>query len=118
VERRILIVDDEPYIREVLIQRLRNRAYMVEGAVDGEDALVKLAAGRFDLVILDLLMPKSGGVDVLHTLERATWAPPVIVLSGLAELWKRHHDNSPVVAALQKPVEFDRLVRAIESAFR
>ncbi|HEX7155433.1 MAG TPA: response regulator [Thermoanaerobaculia bacterium] len=118
MERRILVVDDEPYLREILIQRLRNRAYAVEGATDGEDALIKIGARHFDLVILDLLMPKSGGVEVLHTLESVPSSPRVIVLSGLAELWHRHHEDSPVVAAFQKPVDFDRLVRAIESAFR
>ena len=112
---RILVVDDEPNVREVLIQRLRHRNFEVEGAANGEEALARLQVAPFDVVVLDLLMPVSAGTDVLRALGQ-TERPRVIVLSGLAELWQRHHLEAAPFAVLQKPVAMAKLLAAIDAA--
>lgn len=78
---RILIADDEPQIRRALATALRGHGYEVALAVDGEDALTQVAGWMPDALVLDLVMPKRDGLEVLRELR--TWsAMPVIVLSA------------------------------------
>ena len=62
---RILVVEDEPDIQELLCAYLRESGYEVEQALDGVEALDKFRRGRFELVLLDLLLPKIDGFGVL-----------------------------------------------------
>ena len=61
---RILIVDDEPALRDVLADALAGAGYASGAAPDGETALARLAAERFDLVVLDVVLPRTGGLEV------------------------------------------------------
>jgi DNA-binding response OmpR family regulator len=115
--RRILVVDDDPHIREILIQRLRTRGgWSVEGASNGDEAIGKFALGDYDLVILDLMMGAVGGNDVFLALQSLAKKPKVIIVSALAELWKRTHGERDAVAVFTKPVEFNKLAAAVETA--
>jgi len=112
--RRILVVDDDVHIREILVQRLRQRGYDAEGASDGQDAMQKLHAARWDVLVLDLIMPRMSGTEVLRALENDPAAPPCIVISSLAEIWGRRAAASPRYAVLPKPFDFARLLVLIE----
>ncbi len=112
------MTDDDPKIREIVIQRLRLRDYDAEGAADGHEAIAKLANGKFDVVVVDLLMPHSSGVDVLDALEKLPSAPPYIVLSGVAKIWRRAHPEKRPAAVLEKPVDFEKLVDAVKRSIR
>jgi two-component system KDP operon response regulator KdpE len=81
---RILVVDDEAPIRRSLKVNLETRGYMVDTAETGEKAMVALENRRPDLLILDLLMPGMGGIDVVRKL-RAVSTIPIIVLSAIGE---------------------------------
>jgi signal transduction histidine kinase/ActR/RegA family two-component response regulator len=83
-EGRILVVDDEQHIRDILAETLREAGYAVETASNGEEAVRKLRAGAFDLILLDIRMPVHTGLDVLKLLRRKGGFPPVMVLTGLA----------------------------------
>ncbi|MGN6558810.1 MAG: response regulator, partial [Solirubrobacterales bacterium] len=61
---RILLVDDEQSIQTLLSYPLRKDGYHVTSALDGSEALRRFEEGRFDLVILDLMLPHMGGVEV------------------------------------------------------
>ncbi|HKC24217.1 MAG TPA: response regulator, partial [Thermoanaerobaculia bacterium] len=61
----LLVVDDNPLNREMLGRRLSQKGYRVEEASDGEEALAKIGTGRFDLVLLDIMMPGLSGTEVL-----------------------------------------------------
>ncbi|MCW6004420.1 response regulator [Micromonospora sp. CPCC 205371] len=78
---RILVVDDDPQILRALRINLRARGYDVDVAPDGADALRIAAAGKPDLVVLDLGLPDMDGVDVIRDLRGWT-TTPIIVLSG------------------------------------
>jgi two-component system, OmpR family, KDP operon response regulator KdpE len=78
---KILIVDDDEQIRKLVRVNLEERAYAVQEAVDGEDAVDKLQAETFDLVLLDLVMPGMGGIEVCTWLRERSDVP-VIVLSA------------------------------------
>lgn len=114
--KHILVVDDDPRIREILIQRLRTRGWTVEGAEDGDAAISRLAVQDYDLLILDLMMGSVGGNDVFLALQSLAKKPRVIIVSALAELWKRSHGARDAFAVFPKPVEFSTLTDAIERA--
>jgi DNA-binding response OmpR family regulator len=80
---RILLVDDEPRIRQLISYPLE-RDFEVVQAFDGEEALRQFRDGEFDLVLLDLMLPKKNGLDVCRELrERST--VPIIMLTAKAE---------------------------------
>jgi len=82
--RRILIVDDEPTVREVLGQYLQLEGYMVLQAADGLEALRLAEASPPDLVILDLMLPGIDGLDVCSRL-RAKSAVPILMVTARTE---------------------------------
>ncbi|WP_420455245.1 response regulator transcription factor [Rubrivirga sp.] len=81
----ILIVDDERAMREGLRDNLEFEGYAVEEAADGDQALAKLTDGAYRLVVLDVMMPKRSGFDVLRQARAAGVRTPVILLTAKAE---------------------------------
>jgi DNA-binding response OmpR family regulator len=78
---RILLVDDEQSIQTLLSYPLRKDGYHVTSALDGSEALQRFEEGRFDLVILDLMLPRMGGVEVCREL-RSRSQVPIIMLTA------------------------------------
>jgi DNA-binding response OmpR family regulator len=78
---RILLVDDEQSIQTLLSYPLRKDGYHVTSALDGHEALRRFEEGRFDLVILDLMLPQMGGVEVCRQL-RSRSQVPIIMLTA------------------------------------
>lgn len=83
-QRRVLVVDDEASVREVLAQYLALEGYAVYQARDGAEALAIARAAPPDLVILDLMLPGIDGLEVCRRL-RATSAVPIVMLTALGE---------------------------------
>jgi DNA-binding response OmpR family regulator len=81
---RILLVDDEHSVQKLLAYPLRKEGYEVVSALDGREALDRLRDGTFDLVVLDLMLPKVDGFEVCRQL-RSRSAVPIIMLSAKAE---------------------------------
>ena len=82
---KILIVDDEPRIRELIREHLQYSGYICEEAADGTAALTQLSGGAFDLVILDLMMPGEDGLAILKRLRAEKDMTPVIMLTARGE---------------------------------
>ncbi len=82
---KILIVDDEPRIRELLRENLQYAGYACEEAGDGSAALSLLSGGGFDLVILDLMMPFMDGMTCLREMRTRHINTPVIILTARSE---------------------------------
>lgn len=80
----VLVVDDEPMVREVLTQYLTYDGFLVVEAADGEEAVTKLDACAPDLVLLDLMLPKKAGLEVLRH-ARITSDVPIIFLTALGD---------------------------------
>jgi DNA-binding response OmpR family regulator len=83
-EGTVLIVDDEPLVREILSRYLTRDGFAVDTAEDGEQALERWRKGRPDLILLDLMLPKIGGLEVFRRV-RETDAAPVIMLTAKGE---------------------------------
>ena len=84
--KRVLIVDDQPKVREVLQAFFgmleHGHTYEVETARDGAEAILALHRGRFDLILLDLQMPRMGGLEMLRQMHQLGIRVPVVVLTG------------------------------------
>ena len=83
---RLLLIEDEPTLRESVAKKLRRSGYEMDDCGDGETALELLAAERYDLVLLDLNLPKVNGMTVLRTLRKTDLETPVLILSARSEI--------------------------------
>lgn len=84
-KKRILIVEDERPIAKALGLKLEHEGYEVEIAGNGEEGLAKLDGSSFDMMLLDLVMPKVDGFGVLEALKEKKSKIPVYVLSNLSQ---------------------------------
>jgi DNA-binding response OmpR family regulator len=83
-QARVLVVDDEPMVREVLARYLSREGFLVETASDGEEALTAFTREAPDVVLLDLMLPRVDGLEVFRRL-RADRPTPVIMLTAKGE---------------------------------
>jgi two-component system alkaline phosphatase synthesis response regulator PhoP len=116
---RILLVEDEPSLVVTLTDRLEAEGYRVETSGDGEEALARAAAGAFDLVILDVMLPGRNGFDVCRDLRQRGLQVPVLMLTARAQVVDR------VVGLklgaddyLTKPFEMLELLARVEALLR
>lgn len=79
--KKILIVEDDQFLREFYIELLQGEGYAIDAASDGEEGLTKIHNGGYDLVLLDIMLPKKDGVQILEALKAS---PPI-------------HSNGPIV---------------------
>ncbi len=115
MSKTILIVDDEPVIREIAKRKLVERGYEIMTATDGLDALEQLKKKVPDLILLDIQMPNMNGYTfMMEKMKVSQYIPiPVIVLTSHSEmepLFKRHG----VRAYLLKPLELPALLSKVE----
>jgi DNA-binding response OmpR family regulator len=119
LRRRILVVDDEPQIRGVIIRALENAGYAIDSAGDGRAGLALALTGDYQLVILDLIMPYADGRDIIGRLRRERPDEPVLVLSCLSDITTKvacldmgAHDY------LTKPFAIDELLARVRVQLR
>ncbi len=116
---RIVVADDDRMFRKVAETTLRRQGYDVATASDGEEALQLIRSERPDMIVLDLIMPKLQGFDVLTILKQdaLTSAIPVIVLSSLTqEQDKQEALDLGAVAYFNKTTfSMSELVKQVES---
>jgi len=82
--KKIIIVEDEEILRNLLQRKLTEEGYEVEAAQDGEEGLKKIKEDRPDLILLDIIMPKMGGFEMLEAMQKEEGLTdiPVIVVSN------------------------------------
>ncbi len=83
---RVLVADDEKNLRELMVRELSRQGHQVEGVADGEAALDRLREAPYDVVILDMKMPRKEGIEVLRELGGFPEQPQVIVMTGFQEV--------------------------------
>jgi len=118
VDERLLLVEDDPSIREIATLGLEQAGFRVTATGDGRDALLRFRQSPFDLVVLDIMLPSLDGLEVCREIRRESQSP-IVMLSARAEL----HD---VVVGLElgaddyvtKPFELPELVARIKAVLR
>ncbi len=85
--KKILIIEDDKFLRELISRKLTDEGYDITQAVDGEDGINKVKESQPDLILLDLILPSMDGFEVLSTIKSddSVSAIPVIILSNLGQ---------------------------------
>ena len=113
---KVLVVDDDDDIRDVLALALDVMGYQVETARDGADAIEHLSTGSPPIaILLDMMMPKMDGEAVLDRLRRSSRLSeiPVILLSG-HNAARQKAEELHAAACLVKPIDLDQLIDAVK----
>ena len=116
---RILVVEDEKILNKMITKTLKTEGYSVDSCFDGEDALHFLKMGEFDAVILDIMMPKMSGIDVVKAMRADGDATPVIFLTARDSVADRVEGlDAGAQDYLVKPFAFEELLARIRATTR
>ena len=111
--KRILVVDDDPDLRELLFTALADEGFEVVPAANGREALVVLRTFRPDVIILDLMMPVMDGWQFASALKELDEDIPIVLLSAARDL-KEHAATLNAADIIEKPFELSELIPKIE----
>jgi len=115
----VLVIEDEPGIVDFLRRGLEAEGFRVDAALDGVEGERLALSGRFDIVVLDLMLPGKGGLEVLEQLQRTRPAMPVLVLTARGEVEDRVHGlETGAVDYLVKPFSLVELVARLRAQLR
>lgn len=113
----ILLVDDEPRLRETIARSLRGRGYVVVEAGTHAAAIEAAVAGHVDLMVLDVNLPDGTGWDTLRDLDRLGVSVPTVVFSAVPPSAVRVREFRPL-GVLHKPFPIDALLRFVREVER
>jgi DNA-binding response OmpR family regulator len=117
--QRLLVVEDEPGIRGMLVRALEAAGYGIDSAGDGESGLLRALTGDYQLVILDLVLPRADGWQVLSQLRRSRPGQPVLVLSCLSDVTAKVSClDMGAQDYLTKPFSLDELLARVRVQLR
>ena len=116
---KVLIVDDEKRLAEAVAQNLRRKNFDTDVSYDGEDGLNNALSGVYDVILLDIMMPKKDGLTVLSELRAEGVQTPVILLTALGEVEDRVRGlDRGADDYLPKPFSTEELVARIKAVTR
>jgi CheY-like chemotaxis protein len=114
---RILVIEDEAELRQLLVDALHAAGHTADGAVDGAQGLSRFRERPYDVVITDLSMPESSGLEVTHVVKTLSPGTPVIMITGWGHLLDLDRvRDSEVDLVLVKPFKIDRMLTAVGNA--
>jgi len=114
---RVLFVDDEDELVSAVVERLGLRGIHAVGATSGVEALERMDAEPFDVVVLDVKMPGLGGLDVVRQMNRRHPGMKVVLMTGHGSVEDSETGLSlGALAYLQKPVDLDTLIDILRTA--
>jgi two-component system, OmpR family, response regulator len=115
---RILVVDDEPFITDLLSAALRFEGFDVEVAASGREALAMAAPGRYDLVMLDVMMPDLDGTEVCRRLRESGLDVPVVFLTARDSTEDKVAGLAMADDYVTKPFSLEELVARVRAVLR
>ena len=114
---KILVVDDDPHFRNAVISILETHGYRVAEEPSALSVIRAINKEKPDLILLDLKMPKAGGMEVIKTMRRMSIYIPVVVISGYLSHQNFHNLRSlGVEYFLVKPIDLRMLVAKVKEA--
>ncbi|HEX2122150.1 MAG TPA: response regulator [Thermoanaerobaculia bacterium] len=111
--KRILVVDDDPAVRALLEIVGRRAGFAVDTAVDGLDALEQLRANEYVIVILDLMMPRVNGYDVVQQLRSEPRRPAIVVVTAMTGAFVSDLDPQVVQSIIRKPFDVEMMAAVL-----
>ena len=116
--KQILVVDDEPAVAETIRMVLAISGHKVEIAGSAEEALTRFEAGKYDLVVTDLSLPKMDGLDFARAIKERAPTQPIILITAYAESMGGESKRLQNVDALMgKPFSLQQLQEALQKIF-
>ena len=113
----ILVIEDDTSISNLIVSTLVREGYMCEAALDGRKGLELYETGKFDLILLDLMLPEISGYNLLETIREGT--TPVIIISAMNQVQDRIRGlRMGADDYLSKPFQIGELVARVESVLR
>lgn len=113
----ILIADDDADLRATITEMLCDEGYFVVQAQDGAEAISLLRLVRYNLIILDLSMPRVDGAQVVKMIRDLTMRTPIVIMSGYRDA-PHHAVKLDIEAYLPKPFEFPVLLSVVEDCMK
>ncbi|MFC1532722.1 response regulator [Thermodesulfobacteriota bacterium] len=115
--KKIMVVDDEAGIRNLLFDVLSGEGFNVTLAKDGQDSLKQMKDSRFDLLITDIHMPRLDGIELLRKMKRAGRKEKVIIMTGKPlDQSRLKKEIPPVFTYLRKPFHMNHFLEVVSSA--
>lgn len=116
---RVLIVEDEKSLAELVSDRLKKEKYQVDISLDGEDGLYNALTGVYDLILLDIMLPEVNGIEILKDLKKNNINSKVIMLTAKSELEdKLLGFKEGANDYIPKPFHIDELVARVNAQLR
>jgi len=115
---RILIIEDEPDIQELLKNYLEEEGYETEQALDGIEGIGKFRRGKFDLILLDVMIPKVDGFGVLEIIRQESDVPVIMLTALDDEAYQMKGYDLKVDEYVTKPFSIKLLLKKIEAVLR
>ena len=116
---RILVVEDEKILNRLISEGIEDEGYNVDSCFNGKDALDYISSAEYDAIVMDILMPKMSGLEVVRKIRSEGNTTPVIFLTSLSEVHDRVEGlNSGGDYYLVKPFSMDELVAVVRALAR
>ena len=116
--KRILIIEDEVKIQEILTEFLREYGYMVDNAYDGIAGIAQFGDEKYDLVLLDIMMPKIDGLAVLELIREKSNVPVILITAMETEEYQMKGFDLKADDYITKPFSMNLVIRRIEAVLR
>lgn len=113
MSKSILVVDDDPAVRSLLEIVGKRAGFVVDTAVDGLDALEQLRTNNYVIVILDLMMPRVNGYDVVQQLRNEPRRPAIVVVTAMTGTFVSDLDPQIVQSIIRKPFDVEMMAAVL-----
>ncbi len=113
----LLVTDDDPAFRQIVCEGLIRRGFHVTQACDGQEAIELLGQSKVHFALVDVHMPRLGGLDVIRHLDRQPNSPPCVLMSAqMDDATRREAIAMHAYDVLDKPIRMNRLTKTVYDA--